>query len=433
MKISYSLQTSLQNKLIVAMGLMLLPLVALAVGSLFFLHNMNDALHKVTHGVTENFQPITHLQTLVLEAMYTPHHYLIYGYSEEPELFARLSQEVNKAFTDVLATSNSEQKQVLVVSAQEEWWQVRAISEAILGIPQPRQEPVTREEMADLHAHIDRVVDILDQLHSLAVREADEAHEQAHATAQRTLLLTITVFGVGLGLAIVAVILLVRSILVPIRLLEQGANHLGKGDLSHRVPLVSKDEMGGLAKAFNAMAEKLRKSQATLEELAIHDGLTGLYNHREFYQRLEAEMERAKRYRDPLSLLMMDIDHFKAFNDTYGHQAGDSVLRALSALIRKEIRSVDHVARYGGEEFAVILPQTPSADAFAMAERLRNSIVTQAININKEQVVNVTVSVGVAAFPEDAKSRDDLIAAADQALYTAKHAGRNRVCRSAQV
>ena len=115
MKISYSLQTSLQNKLIIAMGLMLLPLVALAAGSLFFLQSMNDTLHEVTHGVTDSFQPVTHLQTLVLKAMYSPHHYLIYGYTEEREFFARLSREVDKAFAEVLATSASAEKLGLVV------------------------------------------------------------------------------------------------------------------------------------------------------------------------------------------------------------------------------------------------------------------------------------------------------------------------------
>lgn len=430
MKISYSLQTSLQNKLIVAMGLMLLPLVALATGSLFFLQNMNDALHEVTHGVTESFQPVTHLQTLVLKAMYSPHHYLIYSYPEERELFARLSQEVDKAFADILATSDTAEKQGLVVSAQEEWRQVRTISEVILGLSYPRMEPVTTQEMQDLHVHIDRLVDFLDQIHHLATREADERHEQAHAIAHRALLLTTLVFGVGLGIAVVAVTVLVRSVLVPVRLLEQGVKNFGKGAFSYRVPLVSKDEMGDLARAFNVMAENLEKSQAALEELATHDGLTGLYNHREFYQRLEAEMERSKRYGHPLSLLMIDIDHFKAFNDTYGHQSGDYVLRTIADQMRKEVRAVDYVARYGGEEFAIILPEMLASNALSVAERLRNSIATHRITINERQVGNITVSIGVAAFPEDACSGEELIAAADRALYAAKQAGRNRVCQS---
>ncbi len=177
------------------------------------------------------------------------------------------------------------------------------------------------------------------------------------------------------------------------------------------------------------MASKLEQSQAELKDLASIDGLTGVYNRREFQQQLKAEVERSRRYGRSCSLLMVDIDHFKSVNDTYGHQAGDEALRATAALIKREVRSGERVARYGGEEFAVILPETSGSSAAAMAERLRDVIATQAIPITQGQTLNLTVSVGTATFPEDAWSPDTLIFAADQALYAAKHAGRNRVCQ----
>lgn len=411
------------------MGLMLLPLVVLAAGSLLLLDIMHQALDDVTHEITENFQPVIHLQTLVLKAVYPAHHYLIYGYPEERDIFIGLSQEVDKAFADALAISIKSEKKQLVLYAQEEWRQIQTISQAILGLPTPRIEPATPGEMKALHISIDRIVIFLDQLYLLSIGEAHFGGAQAESIVHRVILLAVLVFVVGFGIASIAAILLIRSVLIPIRLLKQGVENFGKGDLPSRIPLVSRDELGELARVFNTMAETLEKDQVALEELATHDGLTGLLNHREFQRRLQIEVERARRYQHPLSLLMIDIDHFKKFNDTYGHQSGDIVLRVLAEQMRQGVRTVDYSARYGGEEFAIILPEMPASSAIAVAERLRKSIASQSTALDRGQTVNITVSIGVATFPEDADSNDKLIAAADRALYAAKSAGRNRVLR----
>jgi diguanylate cyclase (GGDEF)-like protein len=198
------------------------------------------------------------------------------------------------------------------------------------------------------------------------------------------------------------------------------------------VTVDGQDELRQLAGTFNAMAERLQKSQAALEELSAHDGLTGLYNYREFQRRLAEEVERHHRYERPFSLLMLDLDHFKKVNDTHGHQAGDEVLRAVADRIRAEVRPADHVARYGGEEFAVILSETLGSGALAVAERICAAIAARPIAL-AEGAVPITVSIGVAAIPEDAESGEQIIAAADQSLYAAKNAGRNRAIRHEQV
>jgi diguanylate cyclase (GGDEF)-like protein len=166
----------------------------------------------------------------------------------------------------------------------------------------------------------------------------------------------------------------------------------------------------------------------TTLEIARTDGLTGLYNHSEFQHILELEVQRAKRYGREFSLLMLDIDFFKNFNDTYGHQTGDDILRAISQKIKGEVRSMDVPARYGGEEFAVILPETPLQFGVQVAERLCKTVSGHMFHIQGSNV-QVTLSIGVAAFPADAEISDDLIKRADQALYLAKKSGRNRVCR----
>jgi diguanylate cyclase (GGDEF)-like protein len=164
-----------------------------------------------------------------------------------------------------------------------------------------------------------------------------------------------------------------------------------------------------------------------IEEQAIRDGLTGLFNHRAFYDRLGAELARSRRYGHAVGLLMMDIDDFKRFNDRHGHQAGDEVLRAVAGILVSELRrDIDAACRYGGEEFAVILPDTPLG-ARAVAERLRGKIAAATFTFGRDEVDTVTVSVGAATFPGPADSVDAFVAAADEALYAAKTAGKDRV------
>ena len=165
------------------------------------------------------------------------------------------------------------------------------------------------------------------------------------------------------------------------------------------------------------------------EKQAVTDSLTGLYNHREFQKRLNEEVERASRYGKEFSIVMLDIDHFKIFNDTHGHPVGDAILKEIVKVLRRCIRTVDFPARYGGEEFAVILPETIGEHALKVAERIRRSISEGAFATPNGHRVHLSVSIGIASFPLDGSRREELIVAADQALYFAKRDGRNRVCR----
>ena len=164
-----------------------------------------------------------------------------------------------------------------------------------------------------------------------------------------------------------------------------------------------------------------------LQLLSIYEPLTEVYNRRYFLQRLNEEFERAKKSKLNLSFLMVDLDHFKKVNDTYGHLVGDVVLREVASLIKQSIREIDFVARYGGEEFALILPDTDKAGAIMVAERISGVVSKQKIRAFDE-IVTVTVSVGVGAFPENTLHSDMLVEISDKALYQAKVSGRNRVC-----
>jgi diguanylate cyclase (GGDEF)-like protein len=179
---------------------------------------------------------------------------------------------------------------------------------------------------------------------------------------------------------------------------------------------------------YAAMVIKNAQLYQKTKILAITDGLTGLYNHKFFQDSLKSEIQRAKRYNHKLSLLMLDIDYFKKYNDTYGHVQGDEILHSLAGILNKETREVDIAARYGGEEFVIILPETGKAKAKSNASRIRKTVERHDFSVKgSEKGDKITVSIGGAVFPDDAKSIKKLIENADKALYKAKDEGRNRV------
>lgn len=174
------------------------------------------------------------------------------------------------------------------------------------------------------------------------------------------------------------------------------------------------------------LQDELREANRQLQQLAVTDPLTELFNRRHFMELLDKEFDRATRHGEQMSLLMADVDHFKQVNDTYGHQVGDRVLSAIARLLQSSLRKHDTIARYGGEEFVVLLPSTARTEAAAVGEKLREAISSHAFASTGNRPV--TASIGVACYPDQGVSRvDELIKRADDALYTAKDLGRNRV------
>ena len=165
---------------------------------------------------------------------------------------------------------------------------------------------------------------------------------------------------------------------------------------------------------------------AKLFDLATTDGLTKLFVYRYFHLRLDQEIQRSRRYDQPFSLAMIDIDDFKNFNDVYGHQFGDEVLKIVARTIRNNTRAVDIAARYGGEEFVVIFPETSTDNALIASEKIRRGVADAKIVVESEKI-NVTVSIGLASFPWHAEEKDLLIKSADEALYVSKQSGKNLV------
>ncbi|HXV18877.1 MAG TPA: GGDEF domain-containing protein, partial [Candidatus Omnitrophota bacterium] len=183
-----------------------------------------------------------------------------------------------------------------------------------------------------------------------------------------------------------------------------------------------------LTEGFASEAQRV-KLYEKVEKLAITDGLTGMVVRRHLVERLEEEMDRARRFGFKLSFLMIDIDYFKNFNDQYGHLVGDVVLKQVSETIKKNVREIDIVGRYGGEEFGVLLVETDESGAFFVAERIRRAIADRPFRAYDENL-RVTISVGCSTHSPALNDVNLLIEAADSALYQAKRQGRNRVCLS---
>jgi len=255
----------------------------------------------------------------------------------------------------------------------------------------------------------------------IAELPARTAFEQVRTQRNMTLVVVLLVLlGVGL-LALVLILLLVR----PLTRLTEGAARVAAGDFDVTLPITTGGELGYLTEVFNGMVARLRESRAELERLTVTDGLTGLFNRRHLKETLAQEFERSRRAGKPCAILMLDVDHFKRYNDTNGHLAGDEVLVRVSAVIKESIRTVDRAIRYGGEEILVLLPDTGIDGAVEVAERIR-------ARLPEERFAGgtVTLSVGAAAFPEHGESPEALILSADTALYEAKHNGRNQVRRA---
>lgn len=245
-----------------------------------------------------------------------------------------------------------------------------------------------------------------------------EAYRQVNRLRNMTILTVLSLLVIVGGLAYILALVLVR----PLQRLRDGAARVAGGDLEVDLPAGGGDEVGYLTEVFNDMVRRLRESRVELERLSNTDGLTGLHNRRRLMEAVTAEVTRSATANEPCTLLMVDVDHFKQFNDAYGHPAGDAVLRRVAAVLRESIRAEDAAGRYGGEEFLVVLRNTPMAGALEVADRIRARLAEEVFDGGR-----VTVSVGAAGMPEDGKSAEALIMSADLALYQAKKEGRDRV------
>lgn len=423
-------QRSLQYRFVLKMGIILLPLLMVAWISVSSLHRQRQSLDLILQEILQEKEPVMVIQGKLHEAVSLIYlHLLGDGNGDIARQFGTLKGDIDTYLA---------QRQSLKFGLDEEWksygkvqasWQKIEAAAAGIFVHDPN---LNSPETAVLYREVDKahreIIGEFRNIHRMANEEISEAEREVRGGERKTVWAVNSTILAGLIIVILVGIRLARSILQPMRVLGTGARELTSGNLDYRLQVNREDEFGALMKTFNAMASALQKSQEDLKDLAIHDPLTGLYNHREFFLRLQDEVDRSIRYTHPVALLMLDLDKFKQINDSLGHLFGDKVLQHVATVIGEQIRKSDHASRYGGDEFAVLLPETDLPEAFEFAERLQQEVLKRPVKLEDGEPLVVTVSIGVASFPKDASDYMDLVAVADHALYRAKENPHQKVC-----
>jgi diguanylate cyclase (GGDEF)-like protein len=423
---SWPWKTSLRTRFVLGITTVLIPLLILAGVSYLSLRDVVDAFDSLADDAAAEMHESLWLQNLLLRASMPPNDYLITGKHEERAKFERLQGQVDEAFAAFLRRPSLRDRQrSLMTQANAAWRQGQRLAQQLLALPYPRTNPSAARIMERMDSYIYTAADKVDQVHGSALQEIAEQRDHAHATLRRDKFMLAGTFAAGLTISVFTALLLLHSILVPLRHLDRGVTRLAAGDRGARVVVTAEDELGRLAAAFNIMATNLERTQESLLALSTHDGLTGAITRREFQRLLDIELSRAQRHGRSLCLMLLDLDHFKVVNDTHGHPAGDAVLRSTVHLLQQKIRPGDVLARYGGEEFIIILPDITADAVLPMAHRVLTLVAENNIPLPAGPILRVTTSIGVACFPRDADAALSLVVAADHALYAAKNAGRN--------
>lgn len=348
-----------------------------------------------------------------------------------------LHRVINAEIDGMLADKSiSPEKYGLLIGTRQSWNHVYQTAIHYPESPQWGAEqqtvPLTPSDIIDhIHQQLAEALQGIDRIEILLAHiQSSDNLTLARQLKQQERIWVGIISLIAVSIALLSAILLSHSVLQSMNILISGLERLSEGELDQRIEWHQKDEFGRLAIAINRMAGKLAESQQALMEIATLDGLTGVFNRREFNRLLTLEVERSRRSYHPVSMVMVDIDHFKSINDTYGHQSGDDALQWVSSILQQEVRPSDIVARYGGEEFALILPNTPPETAAIVAERIRHTLESEKVPIQEGKMISVTASLGCSTFPNVGDSEELLMKAADNALYQAKESGRNRVCHT---
>ncbi|UDL04955.1 diguanylate cyclase [Marinobacter sp. CA1] len=430
---SFWQQRSLKFWLASGLVMTIAPVCLLAVlGYLRFHSEIVQPLVAVTEEQSQVLQPLNQIEINLWDVSRAVVDYAATGQRGYADSYVEHRDLIDQAFVRLeQAVARQPLLEQDVRQALADWRAVTGDAEQVLGLPPRMMDTSRRQPVLAFEDDIDRLGHDLGKLFE-DVRLANEAsHRRALVAitqfdqlALAALLLSV-VFGV-LGLWIIN-----RSLIDSMNRLSDGAMKFADGDPDHRIEVRIPYELAGVADTFNTMRSKILLQQRELETAAITDSLTGLHNRRHFDRMLAQECLRAERFGQPLALVLCDIDHFKKFNDTYGHQNGDRVLKAVSEALHDAVRQVDVVCRYGGEEFVVILPNCDREQAGEAAERLRQTMAALSVQLADGQTVAISGSFGVAIQSDQDSDPEALIRRADDALYDSKRHGRDRVTLAA--
>ncbi|OCW55846.1 GGDEF domain-containing protein [Hoeflea olei] len=432
---AYPMQRSIHTRFRFAFGVSVACLALMALLGITSSRAILTAYQYSVDQLRDEMSPVLQLQLDLRNADHVAYHYAVEGDASAQARFVDLALKVESRFfqlaeAPVTGSDGRRQKSyALIKETQYRWQATRAVLDEVFLYPPGSADAL----QAFKHAHfaIEPIYDGIHNIENQALDELELRMANASTVGEESVFALICAILIGVCVFIAMVSVIGRSMLQPIEELHKAAGKLGEKDFSHRVRLRNTtDELGQLATAINLASATLDNLYRELERRSTHDGLTGVYNRAAFDKRIEAELKGADRRKRPVSLLMVDIDHFKRINDSHGHPAGDAVLREVAALFQERTRPADIVTRYGGEEFAVILPETGRAAAAALAERLRTAVEAMTVHCGDGVEIRLTVSIGCATRMPLGGLPEALVKAADSALYEAKKTGRNKIVLS---
>jgi len=430
---SFTARTSLRNRFIMYLGSLFLLLATLSGVSYYTLRVTVKNFDQATNHELLYMRRQVYLRDLVSMTTNPVYNYFIYADPQERLVFDDIRTEANDLFKDILGNQKlTSAQQDIVRNSYLEWQKALTTAKSLLNSSEPVTTDETYAKLSAFNNYIEGTIDLLYESHNINLQRIESLRTEAARNFLFTQGITLAGFITGVITFVTAIISMFRFVIHPAQNLLRSMEMFGRGNLRHRTRVTSTDEFGALGVGFNRMAENLERDQDKLAELAIRDSLTGLYNRREFERLLNDEIHRFRRHGHPVSLLILDIDHFKQINDRYGHQVGDEALRTVADLVTNESRTGDVIARYGGEELAIILPETDAANAVHLAERTCRAVAEFPVMISPQEVIPITVSIGTATVPDDAHAARDLVTAADLAMYEAKRSGRNCVCTASR-
>jgi len=388
---------------------------------------MQEEAHKV--------ELTDHLQLLLNKFLQPANNYLITGEVKERDNFDQLSGEIFRIMKELQVYQGGQRWEILSGELNQDVLRLSEQLVAILFMDNPVGNARAAQLIHDATTYSEEMIKKADEFHNLSEQEMIRMAQDAKANNKNVdLVFYSTIAGSALFFILIS-IYVSRFFIRPILDLHRGAQIVRQGNLSYRLEVRTKDEIESLANEFNRMVEAISHMKDELDkkvelshQLAITDPLTGLFNRRFFMEKLREETKRNERFNHPLSIVLIDIDNFKVYNDNNGHLKGDDLLRSLSAILKRQVRSVDCVCRIGGEEFMVILPETDYSTGLKIAEGLRKAVESYPFPFGENQPGGaLTISLGVASSVKGEKDPLKLIKAADDALYHAKRTGRNRI------
>ncbi|MBB4302814.1 diguanylate cyclase (GGDEF)-like protein [Rhodobium orientis] len=418
---------SLRFWITVGMILALAPLaISASVGYVLLDRGVIAPVHDVAFRQRHQIVPAQRLELLIWNTLTPVDEYVEDGNPLHRQAYQSFRAQIEAGFAGLLdAVEEDPTTQTVVRRARESWTSADALATRLISSPIDPADPRRIEAMERFHGEIVATSDKLQAAFGQLSGAIQKDHDVAVLAYERSLWIAGIAGGISLLAIICGVFIIGRIIGASVDRLVAGAAIFARGNRDHRIDVQVPPELRRVADEFNHMIGRIRESEEALAALAHLDSLTGLNNRRAFDQAFREAWARFERYGEPCCLLAIDIDRFKRVNDTYGHAAGDEVLRTLGNVISHHKRPSDQVFRIGGEEFAVILPKTDRSAARAIAERLRRAAEAMQVAVD-DKSLGVTISIGVSEASDDL-DQNRVVENADAALYEAKSNGRNRV------